>query len=185
MKIICVDNIQNCYYLKPDSALLLRNRPYYIPDATNDLRVQFSPVAKITRLGKCISTKFANNYYDEIAIGAIFTPIDLLEDLKHKQLSWEEATDWDNTAAVSDFVKKDVFQSSIKFSLNHRNHQICVNFENWQEKLATVIENISKNMTLRTGDLIYFDLSPISDKINIGDKIVVNAQELEVEVEFK
>jgi 2-keto-4-pentenoate hydratase/2-oxohepta-3-ene-1,7-dioic acid hydratase in catechol pathway len=172
MKIICVD--KQSFYLKPDSALLLRNRPYFLPDDTKDLRCKISALVKIERLGKCIQAKFAKKYYSEIAIGIVFTPVDLPEC---------EAIVWDHTAALSDFVKIDgINQMEYSMKINGIEIERKV-FDDWQNVIDNAIEKVSRNMTLRTGDIVFpfIAYSDYSPTLNIHDKIVAQMGEQVVE----
>jgi 2-keto-4-pentenoate hydratase/2-oxohepta-3-ene-1,7-dioic acid hydratase in catechol pathway len=172
MKIICVD--KNFSYLKPDSALLLHNRPYFLPDNTKDLRCQISPLVKIERLGKCIQAKFAKKYYLEMAIGIILTPVDL---------PINEAICWDNTAVMSSFERIDNFDT-LEYSLKINDVEIEKKvIDSWQNGIDNAIENVSRNMTLRTGDLIFpfLSISDFSQKINFHNKLLAKMGNLVVE----
>ncbi|GHV36060.1 2-hydroxyhepta-2,4-diene-1,7-dioate isomerase [Bacteroidia bacterium] len=172
MKIICVDKRE--FYLKPDSALLLRNRPYFFPDNTRDLRCQISPLIKIERLGKCIQAKFAKKYYSEMAIGIILTPVDI---------PINEAVCWDNTAVLSGFERIDNFDKC-EYSLKINGMEIEKKIiDDWQNGIDNAIENISRNMTLRTGDIVFPFLfaSEFSQKINLHDKLFAEMGNLSVE----
>jgi len=68
MKIICigrnyvahVQELKNeipdepVIFMKPDSALLRNNDPFYIPDWTNDVHHEIELVLKVNRLGKVL-----------------------------------------------------------------------------------------------------------------------------------
>ena len=68
MKIICIgrnyvahaEELKNevpkepIYFMKPDSALLRNNDPFYIPEWTNDVHHEIELVVKIKRQGKNI-----------------------------------------------------------------------------------------------------------------------------------
>ena len=109
MKIICigrnyVDHIaelQNekpsepVIFLKPDSAILLKQHPFVIPEFSNDIHHEIELIVKINKVGKYIDTKFAHKYYDEISVGIDFTARDLQKELKEKGLPWEKAKAFD------------------------------------------------------------------------------------------
>ena len=42
-------------FMKPDTAILRKNRPFYIPDFSNDLHHEVELIVKINRLGKNIA----------------------------------------------------------------------------------------------------------------------------------
>ena len=94
-------------FLKPDTALLRNNDPFFIPDFSKEIHHEIELVIKITRLGKNIQPKFAHKYYDEIGLGIDFTARDVQFELREKGLPWEKAKAFDSSAAVSKkFISK-------------------------------------------------------------------------------
>ena len=87
-------------FLKPDTALLRNNDPFFIPDFSKEIHHEIELVIKITRLGKNIQPKFAHKYYDEIGLGIDFTARDVQFELREKGLPWEKAKAFDSSAAV-------------------------------------------------------------------------------------
>ena len=98
MKIICIgrnyvehiDELKNekpdepVIFMKPDSALLRKNLPFYIPSFTNNLHHEVELVIKIDKVGKNISEKFAHRYYSSVGLGIDFTARDVQDKLKAK-----------------------------------------------------------------------------------------------------
>jgi len=133
MKIICIGRnyaehakelnnavpTEPVFFMKPDTALLIRNRPFYYPGFTNDLHYECELVLRICKLGRHISEKFVHTYYDAIGIGIDFTARDLQQKAKEKGLPWEKAKAFDFSAPVSKFVPVKEFPdlNSISFSL--------------------------------------------------------------------
>ncbi len=78
-------------FLKPDTAVLKDNKPFYIPDFSDDVHFELEVVLKICKEGKHIAEKFAANYYDEIGLGIDFTARDIQSKHKEKGLPWELA----------------------------------------------------------------------------------------------
>ncbi|MDB2539996.1 fumarylacetoacetate hydrolase family protein, partial [Schleiferiaceae bacterium] len=50
-------------FLKPDTAILLKKHPFFIPEHSNDVHHEIEVVVKINRLGKHIEPRFAHKYY--------------------------------------------------------------------------------------------------------------------------
>ena len=87
MKIICIgrnyakhaEELNNpipdepVVFLKPDTAILLKKHPFFIPEHSNEVHHEVEVVVKINRLGKHIEPRFAHKYYDEIGLGIDFT----------------------------------------------------------------------------------------------------------------
>ena len=105
MKLICIGRnytehikeLQNekpidpVVFLKPDTAILLKKQPFFIPDFSDDVHYEVEVLVKINRVGKHIDKKFANKYYEEIGLGIDFTARDLQSALKAKGLPWEKS----------------------------------------------------------------------------------------------
>jgi len=136
-------NGQTEMVLKGDSCLLVNRKPFFMPDWTSDVQMQRCIVLRVSRLGKSIAAKFANRYYDAIAYGADFTAADVLHEAITHGHSWTPATCFDYSLAVGAWI--DIEQ----FALN--NDQLAVPVEQ-------AIEQASKVMTIRQGDLIYIHL---------------------------
>jgi len=172
MKIICIgrnytkhiEELENekpehpVVFCKPDTAILLKKQPFFIPDFSDDVHYEVEVLVKINRVGKHIDKKFAHKYYDEIGLGIDFTARDLQRDLKAKGLPWEKAKAFDGAAVIGKFVKKNEFDSvdAIDFSL--KNNDVVVQKGNtslmlW--KIDALIEYISKYFTLKIGDVIF------------------------------
>jgi 2-keto-4-pentenoate hydratase/2-oxohepta-3-ene-1,7-dioic acid hydratase in catechol pathway len=163
------------FFMKPDTALLRNNDPFYIPDWSNDVHHEIELVIKINRIGKNIEKRFANRYYDEIGLGIDFTARDVQAELKKKGLPWEKAKAFDKSAVLSaNFFSKRIFpdDEAIKFYLN-------INGETVQESHSgmmifdfdELIAHISKYVTLKIGDLIYTGTPANVGPVKIGDRL--------------
>lgn len=146
-------------FMKPESALLKDNKPFYIPDFTNNLHYEAEIVVKITKMGKNIAERFSSRYYNELTLGIDFTARDLQASLKEKGLPWEIAKGFDNSAVVGEFVDKD----SLVGEVDNLNFALQVNgVEVQQGNTSDMIHSIDKVIayascffTLKTGDLIF------------------------------
>ena len=72
--------------MKPDSALVINNRPFFYPDFSNNVHHELELVIRIDRLGRSIEEKYASRYFSEIALGLDFTARDLQDEQKKKGL---------------------------------------------------------------------------------------------------
>jgi 2-keto-4-pentenoate hydratase/2-oxohepta-3-ene-1,7-dioic acid hydratase in catechol pathway len=145
-------------FIKPDSAVLLKNNPFIIPEFSQDIHHEVEILVKITKIGKHIDKKFAHKYYDEIGLGIDFTARDLQTKLKEKGLPWEKAKSFDGAAVIGNFLPKDSFKDSndINFSLQKNGEVVQkgnTSFMLW--KIDDLIEYISKYFTLKIGDIIF------------------------------
>lgn len=161
-------------FLKPDTAVLKDNKPFYIPDFSSEIHYELEVVLKICKEGKHISEKFASNYYDEIGLGIDFTARDIQTAHKQKGLPWELAKAFDNSAAISKFLPKPTFPDpgnlDFKLKINAQEKQHG-NTKNMLFSFEKIIAFVSRYITLKKGDLIFTGTPEGVGKINRTDRI--------------
>ena len=96
-------------FLKPDTALVKNNGPFYYPDFSKSIHHEIEIVLRVGKEGKNIEEKFAYKYYDEIGLGIDFTARDLQGKAKEKGLPWAIAKGFNGSAPVSEFFPKGLF----------------------------------------------------------------------------
>ena len=187
MKIICIgrnytkhieelDNekpAEPVIFMKPDSAILLKNNPFIIPPFSNDIHYEVEILVKINRIGKFIDQKFAHKYYDEIGLGVDFTARDLQSRLKEKGLPWEKAKAFDGSAVIGKFYAKDTLDlENIKFQL-YKNDQLVQDGESshmlW--KIDELIAYVSQYFTLKIGDVIFTGTPAGVGRVEANDQL--------------
>ncbi|GGB04937.1 MULTISPECIES: fumarylacetoacetate hydrolase family protein [Mucilaginibacter] len=161
-------------FMKPDTALLKENKPFYHPDFSEDVHHEIELVLKISKEGKHISEKFAANYYEEIGLGIDFTARDVQARHKEKGLPWELAKAFDGSAPISTFVPKTKFESvydiNFKLDINGETRQQG-NTRDLLFSFESIIAFVSKYITLKKGDLIFTGTPPGVSKVKIGDRL--------------
>jgi len=172
MKIICigrnyVDHIEELknerpaepvVFIKPDSAILLKQHPFVIPEFSEDIHHEIEIIVKINKVGKYIEPKFAHKYYDEISVGIDFTARDVQANLKAKGLPWEKAKAFDGSAVIGDFLPKEQFSSLEKLTFELTNNNKVVQKGDSSLMLWNVdelIAHVSQYFTLKIGDIIF------------------------------
>jgi len=170
-------------FMKPDSALLQSQKPFFIPNFTKDVHHELEIVIKINRLGKHIKKKFARKYYNSITVGIDFTARDLQKELKSKGLPWEIAKAFDGSAPIGKFIPVDQFENlqDLNFKLEKNGEPVQIgNTKDMLFDIDTLIEHISKYFTLKIGDLIYTGTPAGVGPVQIGDQLVasIEGQEL-------
>ena len=189
MKIICIGrnyvaHIQELsnempgepvFFMKPDSALLRNNDPFYIPEWTNEVHHEIELVIKINRIGKNIEKRFAHRYFDEIGLGIDFTARDVQNKLKAKGLPWEKAKAFDKAAVLSGtFFSKSIFSDpeSIQFKLDINGKLVQEgNSGLMMFDFEEIISYVSKYVTLKMGDLIYTGTPAGVGPVKVGDHL--------------
>lgn len=163
------------FFLKPDTALLRNNDPFYIPEWTGNLHHEVELVLRICKLGKNIEMKFAHRYYDAISLGIDFTARDVQSELIKKGLPWEKAKAFDYSAAISSkFFPLNSFPElhKIRFKLDVNNQTVQqATSELMIFGFDEIISHISKFMTLKIGDLIYTGTPAGVGPVKIGDRL--------------
>ena len=172
MKIICIgrnyvnhiEELKNerptepVIFMKPDSAILLKQHPFVIPEFSQDIHHEIEVIVRINKVGKYIDAKFAHKYYDEISVGIDFTARDMQDQLKAKGLPWEKAKSFDGSAVIGDFLPKNQFISleNITFELTNNNKTVQKSStSNMLWKIDELISFISQYFTLKIGDIIF------------------------------
>jgi 2-keto-4-pentenoate hydratase/2-oxohepta-3-ene-1,7-dioic acid hydratase in catechol pathway len=188
MKIICigrnyVDHIKELnnaiptspvFFMKPDTALLIRNRPFYYPSFSTNIHYEVELVLKICKVGKNIQKKFAHTYYNEIGIGLDMTARDLQDAAKEKGLPWAIAKGFDQSAPVSLFLPKSEFHDvrNIGFHLDLNGTTVQQGNSGLMiHDFDDIVSAISQFMTLRTGDYIFTGTPAGVGPVKVGDKL--------------
>lgn len=145
-------------FLKPDTAILLKKQPFFIPEFSNDVQHEVEVLVKINKVGKHIDSKFAHKYYDDIGLGIDFTARDLQQTLKSKGLPWEKAKAFDGSAVVGRWVSKSNFDNldALNFSLRKNNELVqSGNTKDMLVSIDKIIAYVSQFFTLKIGDIIF------------------------------
>jgi 2-keto-4-pentenoate hydratase/2-oxohepta-3-ene-1,7-dioic acid hydratase in catechol pathway len=188
MKIICIgrnyadhvkemnspENEDPVFFLKPDTALLLRNRPFYYPDYSNNIHYEAELVIRIDRNGKHIREAFANDYYSEIGFGLDMTARDLQQKCKQNGAPWEIAKGFDSSAPISRFIPLTDLKNveNIEFSLKKNGEVVQHGFsKDMIFSVDRIIAHVSKYITLKMGDIIFTGTPSGVGPVQIGDRL--------------
>ena len=162
------------FFMKPETALLQKNRPFYYPEFSKEIHYEAEIVIKINKIGKYIEEQFAHRYYDELSIGIDFTARDLQQKQKEKGLPWEIAKAFDDSAPIGQFVKLSEYKNiqDISFSLDingktvQNGHTSDMLFS-----VDKIIAYVSQFVSLKIGDLIYTGTPAGVGQVKIGDQL--------------
>jgi len=172
MKIICIGlnyrrhaiemgrpfPVEPVVFLKPDSAILKNNKPFFLPDFSSEIHYEMEVVVKISRLGKGILPKFAPRYYDEITAGIDITARDLQAKLSKAMLPWEISKCFDGAAPIGKFIPvssiDDIGNLGFRLEINDKTVQQSSTSDMIFD-INQIISYVSRYFTLKTGDLIF------------------------------
>jgi 2-keto-4-pentenoate hydratase/2-oxohepta-3-ene-1,7-dioic acid hydratase in catechol pathway len=145
-------------FMKPKSALLQSNTPFYYPEFSNELHYEVELVLRICKNGRYIPERQASKYYNAVTVGIDFTARDIQNELKKKGLPWEKAKAWDNSAIIGKWIDTtpDLLRNPMNFSLNNNSEPV-------QKGLSTdmifsfdeIIAHISNYFSLNIGDIVF------------------------------
>jgi len=170
-------------FLKPDSAILAKKQPFFIPPFSNEIHYEVEVLVKINKVGKYIDEKFADKYYDEIGLGIDFTARDIQDKCKEKGLPWEKAKAFDGSAVIGKFIAKEKLGdlNNLAFTL-HKNDELVqdgnTNAMLW--KINELIAYVSQFFTLKNGDVIFTGTPAGVGKVTKNDILVgsIKSQEM-------
>jgi 2-keto-4-pentenoate hydratase/2-oxohepta-3-ene-1,7-dioic acid hydratase in catechol pathway len=162
------------FFMKPDSALVTSNRPFFYPEFSSDVHHELEVVIRIDRLGRSIEEGYAHRYFNELGLGVDFTARDLQAEQKKKGLPWEIAKGFDYSAPVSEFypLEKfgDIHNLSFRLDINGKTVQDG-NTSLMIFSYEKIIAYVSRFMTLKTGDLIFTGTPAGVGPVAIGDRL--------------
>jgi len=162
------------FFMKPDTAVIIRNRPFFYPEFSKDIHHEIELVIKIKKNGRHILEKFAHTYYDEIGLGLDFTARDIQQQCKEKGLPWEPAKAFDGSAPISKFIPLSKFPDlkNIGFYLLKNGEKVQTgNSSLMIFSVDQIIAYVSKFVTLKMGDLIFTGTPAGVGPVKIGDRL--------------
>ena len=188
MKIICIglnyhSHIQELksqipevpvFFMKPETAMIVKNRPFFLPDFSNDIHYEVELLVRINKLGKSIQKKFAHTYYDEIGLGIDFTARDLQQKVRSEGLPWEITKSFDGSAIIGTFLPKSQFTelNNIPFHLQLNDRIVQQgNSSDMIFDIDSIIEYVSQFVTLKIGDIIFTGTPVGVGPVAINDRL--------------
>lgn len=167
-------------FMKPDTAILKNNAPFYYPEFSNNIHYEVELLLKISKEGKYIQEKFASSYYDEMGIGIDFTARDLQAKAKEKGLPWFLAKGFNGSAPISEFVSLENYAdiSNLSFSLSvDGKTQQQGNTSLMLFPFNTIIAYVSQFITLKKGDIIFTGTPKGVGPVTIGNVLEAYIEE--------
>ena len=152
MNIITNIHGSNDYFIRPGTSLNKGGNDYFCHDEITEVTAVPFIWIKTDRAGKCVSKRFAKNYFTTGGYGVRLIANSLIKDTP---ASWLLANSLNSTTFLSgEILTKENFTPDFS-------------------KITEVIEKVSKYTSFNIGDLIALDLIDIKDAIKpINNKIV-------------
>lgn len=158
--------------MKPSSALLTGNKPFYYPEFTKEIHYELEVVLRVGRNGRHVQPEFAHKYFTEIALGIDFTARDIQRVCKEKGHPWEMAKAFDHSAVVSPFVPITEIDNLQAMEFQLLKNGTVVQHGNTKEMIFSftdLLVYVSKYFKLLQGDYIFTGTPAGVGEIAIGD----------------
>lgn len=162
------------FFFKPDTALLIRNRPFYIPEFSKEIHYETEVILRISKVGKYIPEKYAADFYDALSLGFDFTARDLQRRCVEKGLPWEVSKSFDQSAAIGRWIPKSKLPSTdqLHFYLNLNGEKVQEGFTgDMLFGVPRLLSYVSQFMTLHIGDILFTGTPVGVGPVKIGDRL--------------
>ncbi len=159
-------------FMKPATALLVDDKPFYYPDFTQNLHYEAEIVLKICKNGRHVEPEFAPTYYEEVGFGIDFTARDLQDDLKSKGHPWELAKAFDFSAPLSKLIRLDTLQNPDGIHFRMTRNGLTAQEGNTADLIFSFNElicYISRFFRLQVGDYVFTGTPAGVGPVQIGD----------------
>lgn len=172
MKIVVIDN-KSRISIRPDNAVLRNNDDFYMPHFSQDIVCSYGYVVRITRLAKCIATKFASRCYDSVTAGVTFIARDTMQEALKNGLPTDEAYCFDHSTAIgTEWFTPEQLTGECSLNLHIGDVSHSTTHSNVIEIIDQCLSDISNKLTLKTGDLIFISSDSVNS-VKEGDTINV------------
>jgi 2-keto-4-pentenoate hydratase/2-oxohepta-3-ene-1,7-dioic acid hydratase in catechol pathway len=173
------------FFLKPDSSIIKNNKPFFLPDFSQEIHYEAEIVLRICKLGKSVPEKFAYRYYDAVTLGIDITARDLQRRQAGRGHPWEICKAFDGSAPLGKFIRKDELGNVHDLGFRLEKNGIVVQQSSTSDLIFgidRIISYVSRFFTLKTGDLIFTGtpsgVGPLERNDNlkgfIGDEPVID-----------
>ncbi|MFT4685394.1 MAG: acylpyruvate hydrolase, partial [Neolewinella sp.] len=163
-------------FMKPPTAILPNNKPFYYPEYSNDIHFETELVIKIAKNGRHVQPQFAMDYVGAIGLGLDLTARDLQNELKSKGHPWEIAKGFDNSAPLgTEFFAPEDFAdlNDIEFRMEKNGEEMQHGHSrNMIFDLTTLICYVSQFFRLQKGDLLFTGTPEGVGPIARGDELI-------------
>lgn len=159
------------WYEMSESCVLRSGNPFFVPDFDPDFSVHPSVVYRIGRLGKNIAPRFASRYLEAAGAAAAVVARDSLKALRNAGLPWSAAVSFDRSCFIGNLKPIDAFiNKTIDFSLG--DSIFSYDLRALSLPVEEVVALLSRNNTLKNGDLILAAIAPEGFSLVPGNRLV-------------
>ena len=130
---------------------------------------------RVSRLGKCIAERFAHRYYDTVAPAVVVSPVGIFES---EIADHATATAFDGALWLGRFVAADgidVAAPALEMAISGT-RQSMARAERLPLSPDAIIAAVSRQITLKMGDIILTGNCTQAEPIAIGDTVTATLQ---------
>ena len=155
------------------AGILQGGNPYFVPDFADSFEARTAIAVRIGRLGKGIARRFAHRYVESVAPAVLFVAGPMLDDLSADGLPWSQAISYDRCLALGRFSEisfDSIPDCRVGLRLSGKDNQpVSETFRDFPDTdIASVIERLSRDNTLKTGDIIIAGIDPAGPGVEPG-----------------
>lgn len=168
------------WYEIPDSSLLRSGQPFFVPSFSKKFRIFPGIVWRISRLGKGINPEYSDRYSREVSLGCVAVGTELLHSLRNAGLPWMPAVAFDKCCMIGKFTPADTLDSTAEWVVSVGDTSLTYRYDQIRNNFGKILQMISRNITVKEGDLIFAGLHPLGLEVHAPDRIARNYSDLKV-----
>ncbi len=138
-------------YMKPDSALLVNEKPFFLPIFSSEIAFRPCLVVRVNRLGRNIEERFASRYYDAWTIGMC------LRNVGCEMRSDVEWIGFDNSLPTGRFMECGVRDVECAVLLRNEEKVGELQIADLLTSVDKAIAALTRYVTIRMGDFVAVD----------------------------
>ncbi len=146
-------------YMKPDSALLVNEKPFFLPMFSSEIAFRPCVVVRINRLGRNIEERFASRYYDAWTVGMNIFVSSQESGAKSQDITAMSDLEWigfDNSLPTGRFIEG---ESEPAILLRNEEKVGELQMADLLTSVDKAITELTRYVTIRMGDFVAVDFA--------------------------
>lgn len=161
------------------SAILQGGNPYFVPDFASGFEAWPALAVRIGKLGKSVAPRFAYRYVEAVAPAVVFAAADLLKRLREQGMPWTQAISYDRSLAIGKFRTLDFeliadCECSLTLRPDGCDDKTILHRSAIRPPLEETIRAVSRDNTLKTGDILLVGLSGHGPEVKPGIRALLS-----------
>jgi len=165
------------YYTMQETSLIRSGNPFFVPDLDAGFRAYPSLCLRIGRLGKNIAPRFAHRYIESWTMAVAVVATGLLGRLRRQGDPWSPAVSFDRSCWLGNLQPNDTLLEYDTFEVECGESKIIYETRKLAPSKEELISLLSRDNTLKNGDLILVGLTPRGVTLLPGTRMRIRQQE--------